>query len=348
MNTKKGLILILIIISLMVFSACQGRKINLDELPQETGTTFLMDTLIQMKVYGENAGEVIDESFARLREIEREMSVTLADSEIYRINTHTGKFIDIGEDTYRVLKKALDYAELTGGRFDPSIGPLVQLWGIGTEKARVPSRQEINKAIKLVDYRLVETDDKNTAVRLPVEGMRLDLGAIAKGFAADEVRKIILSRGIKSAYVNLGGNVLVVGGKPDGSPWKVGIQDPREERGNIMASIEVKDKTIVTSGNYERYFKKDGVIYHHIIDPQTGYPARSGIISASIITKDSFDADALSTSVFILGPEKGMELIKGLEGVEAMIITNKLEVLLSEGLRGKIKILNSDFKLIGK
>ncbi len=348
MNTKKALILFLIILSFIFITACEKRRIDLDEFPQKTGTTFLMDTLIQMKVYGENAEEVIDESFACLREIEREMSATMEDSEIFRVNSNTGKFVDIGENTYKVLKKALEYAELTEGKFDPSIGPLVQLWGIGTKNARVPSREEINNVKNLVDYRLVELEDKETAVKLPKEGMLLDLGAIAKGYAADEVRNIIVSKGIKSAYVNLGGNVLVVGGKPDGNPWKVGIQDPRFERGSVMASIEVKDKTIVTSGNYERYFEKDGIIYHHLLDPQTGYPASSGIISASIITRDSFDADALSTSIFILGPEKGMNLIKSLEGVEVMIITDNLEVMLSEGLKEKVVILDSDFKLIGK
>ena len=175
--------------------------------------------------------------------------------------------------------------------------------------------------------------------------MKLDLGAIAKGYAADEVRKIMDENNAVSAFVNLGGNVLVYGDKTDGSLWNVGIQDPRESRGSVAGSIEVADKTIVTSGNYERYFKEDGKIYHHILNPDTGRPSRNNLLSVSIITKDSFDADVISTSAFILGLDKGMELINNMDNVEAIFITDNLDVKTTPGLKGKVKILNSDFNL---
>lgn len=341
-------IIIIISITLLIFTACGNEDTDLSKVPQDTGTVFLMDTLVQMKVYGEDAGDVIDKSFDRLRIIENEMSKTIKESDIYQINNAGGNSVSIGENTFTVLEKALYYSQLTKGKFDPSIGPLVSLWGIGTKDARIPKEEEIDKAKSLVNYKWVQLDSANNSVKLEKKDMRLDLGAIAKGYAADEVRDILEEAGIESAYINLGGNVLVIGGKPDDSAWKVGIQDPRHNRGNVMGVIEVKDKTIVTSGNYERYFEKDGVIYHHIIDPTTGYPARSGILSVSIVSNDSFDADALSTSLFILGEEKGLELVNSLDGVEAIFIREDLGIIITDGLKDKVKISNDDFYIFGK
>ncbi|QTL97185.1 FAD:protein FMN transferase [Iocasia frigidifontis] len=343
---KKIYIAVLLILVMMItFTACQNKREN-GTHPKDA-TTFLMGTVVQMRVYGSNAQEVIDNSFTRLREIENEMSTTIVSSEISRINTHPGEDIKVNADTYRVLKKAVEYANLTNGKFNPAIGPLVKLWSIGTENARVPAEDEIKEALKLVNYQWIDLDDEQMTVMLEKQGMSLDLGAIAKGYAADEVRRIVKNSRVESAYVNLGGNVLVIGEKPDGTPWKVGIQDPRHNRGNVMASIDVRDKTLVTSGNYERYFEKDGVIYHHILDPDTGYPADSGLLSCTIITTDSFDADALSTSIFILGPAKGLELLEEIDGVEAMLITKDLGIILSSGIEGQVDILNDDFQLNG-
>ncbi len=345
---KKIILYVLILISIFILSACGKDESDLSKLPQDTGTVFLMDTLVQMKVYGENAEDVIDKSFERLRLIENDMSKTIKESDIYKINKAEGKSVSIGADTFRVLEKALYYSKITEGKFDPSIGPLVSLWGIGTKDARVPTEKELAKAKSLVNYSWVQLNPANKVVKLEKQGMSLDLGAIAKGYAADEVRDILEEEGIKSAYINLGGNVLVIGGKPDDSSWKVGVQDPRRNRGNVMGVVEVKDKTIVTSGNYERYFEENGVIYHHIIDPTTGFPARSGIISVSIVSNDSFDADALSTSVFILGEEKGLELINKLENVEAIIIREDLGIIITDGLKDKVKISSDDFYMFGK
>ncbi|MFP4660830.1 MAG: FAD:protein FMN transferase [Halanaerobiales bacterium] len=342
------IIIILLVSSLLALSACGKKDVDLSEIPQESGTTFVMNTLVQMKVYGDNADDVIDRSFNKLNEIEKNMSKTIEESDIYSINQNAGDFVSIEQDTFEVIEKALYYARLTEGRFDPSIGSLVELWGIGTNKARVPVEGEIAEAQSLVNYNWVELNPDQKSVRLKKEGMRLDLGAIAKGYAADEVRNILREEGIDSAYINMGGNVLVVGGKPDNNPWRIGIQDPRHNRGNTMAIVEVKDKTVVTSGNYERYFEKNGVIYHHIVDPTTGYPARSGLLSVSIVSDDSFDADALSTSLFILGPEKGLELVNKLEGVEALFIKKDHGIIITDGIKDKVEITDDDFYISGK
>lgn len=348
-NNYPVFVILLFIILMIAFFRSGSPQYNLKKMTEKTRTNFLMNTLVQIRVYGEDPDRVIDRSFERIQNIEEMMSRTLAGSDIYRINENSSssEFIPVNPDTFKVLERALFFAELTGGKFDPTIGPLVELWGIGTADARVPTEEEVKEALSLVDYRKLMLNPGDNGVKLLLEGMKLDLGGIAKGFAADEVKKILKEEGIESAYINLGGNVMLVGGKPDGSPWKIGIQDPRFNRGNVMASIELEDKTIVTSGNYERYFEEDGVIYHHILDPETGYPASSGVISVSIICDSSLDADALSTSVFILGMEKGLELINQLEGYEAIIITDDLGIVLTEGLKGKVTLLNKDFYFLG-
>ncbi|MFW6271385.1 MAG: FAD:protein FMN transferase, partial [Bacillota bacterium] len=251
------------------------------------------------------------------------------------------------EDTFLVIKKALEYAESSEGKYDPTIGTLVKLWGIGTEEARVPSDSEIESAKDKVDYNLVELNESKNTVKINKKGMSLDLGGIAKGYAADEVHRIVSDHYQNpSAFVNLGGNVLVVGRKPGDELWNIGIQDPRENRGNVMASIKTADKTIVTSGNYERYFEKNGEIYHHILDPDTGKPVRNNLISVSIITDNSLRGDALSTSLYILGLEQGLEYVENIDNTEAMFITDDNKVILSSGLNDKVKILNSDFEIV--
>ncbi|MBN2049660.1 MAG: FAD:protein FMN transferase, partial [Spirochaetales bacterium] len=222
---------------------------------------------------------------------------------------------------------------MSSGGFDPSVGPLVKLWGVGTENARIPRPEEIETALALTDYRRVQTDPENRGVLLADRGMALDLGGIAKGYAADEAAKILVNHGVTGATVNLGGNVLTLGEKPDGSPWKIGIQDPASGRGDYVAILQVKDLSVVTSGPYERFFiGPDGKRYHHILSGETGYPVESVIISVTILARDSMTADALSTAVFVLGLGKGMELIESLEGIEGMFITQEQAVYASSGL----------------
>jgi thiamine biosynthesis lipoprotein len=338
---KKKILILLLILSFfsILLSACSNEQ----EIPSAKKSRFLMDTLVQMQAHGKNAEKAVEESMDRIKELENFMSKTLETSEIYKINNNPGERIEISDDTKLVLEKSLYYAEITDGKFDPTIGVLVGLWGIGTEDANVPSDSEIENALKNIGYQKLYIYNNQAEVE---KGVQLDLGGIAKGYAADEVKKIAEKHNVNSAFVNLGGNVLVIGNKVDGSKWRVGIQDPRQGRGSVMAIIEASDKTIVTSGNYERYFEEDGKVYHHILDPDTGYPADTNLLSVSIISENSFDADALSTSIYILGLEKGMEFIENMEETEVMFITNELEVYLSSGLRDKIEITDEKFNLI--
>ncbi|MFW5736433.1 MAG: FAD:protein FMN transferase [Halanaerobium sp.] len=339
-KNKKIIIISIFLVFLLILTACEN---NGEELPQAEDNAFLMDTLVQMRAHGENSELAVEESMERIKEIENLMSKTIDTSDIYKLNNNPETEIEIDNESRKVLEKAVEFAELTAGDFDPTIGALVELWGIGSEDAAVPEESEIESALANTGYEHLNLNDNSAEITK--KGVKLDLGGIAKGYAAEEVKKIVQKYDVEHAFVNLGGNVLVIGDKVEGSPWKIGIQDPREGRGSVMAVVDAVDLTIVTSGNYERYFEEDGELYHHILDPKTGYPAENNLLSVSIISENSFDADALSTAVYVMGLEKGMEFIENMENVDVMFITKELKVYLSSGIEEKVNIKNSDFKL---
>lgn len=341
MFRNKKLIFFSILLALLIFlSACN----NNSDLPEASDNAFLMDTLVQMRAHGEMSDLAVEESMDRIKEIEELMSKTIESSDIYQLNHNPQTKLEINSSTMEVLKRSKEFAVMTEGDFDPTIGALVELWGIGSSDAAVPSEAELETALASTGYQHLNLESNSAEITRP--GVKLDLGAIAKGYAADEVKKIVQKHDIEHAFVNLGGNVLVIGNKVDGSPWKIGIQDPREGRGNVMAIVDAIDLTIVTSGNYERYFEENGKLYHHILDPKTGYPSENNLLSVSIISKNSFDADALSTAIYVMGLERGMKFIEEMEDVDVMFITNNLDVYLSSGLNDIVEINDSDFNLI--
>lgn len=301
-----------------------------------------MGTNIIQRVYGEKRVEAIELVFDELKRLENILSFYRDSSEISLINQRAGyEYVHLSKEALYIIKKAKEYSEISGGVFDITAAPLIELWGIFTEKQRVPLSEEINKAKALIDYRNISINDISSTVKLLKKSHKIDLGGIAKGFAADKAVEIYRDNGIKSAFINIGGNVLVLGNKPDGSSWNIGIQNPLEPRGECIGAVAVTDKTVVTSGNYVRYFIKNNIRYHHILDPRTGYPAESGIMSVTIIAESSIDADALSTAAFILGLEEGMKFIEGIKAVDAIFITKDKKVYATEGIR-------SDFIFVGE
>ncbi|MGH4051449.1 MAG: FAD:protein FMN transferase [Clostridium sp.] len=306
--------------------------------------TYLMGTIIQLKVYGKNAEKAADESIKRINDIENKMSVNIATSEISKLNANAGVSAEkLSVDTYEVIQESVKYSKLTGGALDATVEPIVKLWGIGTDKERLPSKTEIDEKLKLVSYKDIILDDKNSTVKIKNTNQAIDLGAIAKGYTADEIKKVLLDNKISSALINLGGNVYALGNKTDGTKWNVGIQNPLSNRGDYLGTISAADKSIVTSGNYERFFIKDGVRYHHIFDPKTGYPAEQGLISTTIISDKSIDGDALSTSTYIMGLDKGLKLVESIKGVEAIFITKDKKVYTTPGLKGTFNLTNKEF-----
>ncbi len=320
--------LIAAIIMVLLFPSCTKKTVE----PQ--AQSFLMlGTVCRITIYDKISDRAFKAAFERIKEIEEHMSIHLDESEISRVNRSAGsEAVPVSADTFLVVQKALEIARLSGGAFDPTVGPLVQAWDIGGENPRRPSDEEIAHLLTLVGYDRVVLDEEQQTIFLQDPGMVLDLGAIAKGYAADEAARVLIEQGVGSAIVNLGGNVLTVGRKTDGSLWRIGIQDPEQERGGYALIVELDDTSLVTSGPYERFFTLEGETYHHILDTTTGRPVVNELISASIITRSSFLADALSTTLYALGVEKGMALIESMEGVEAILLTDDGRVITSSGV----------------
>ena len=333
-----AILIIVVILIIILFTSKQESE------PVER-TFYSLGTIIQLKVSGKNAEKAIEESVARLNEIDDKMSAFKNYSDISNINNNSGEdFQAVSEETFSLLKTSVKYSELTEGAFDPTIRPLVNLWGIGTDFENVPSQEGINKKVSLVNYKNIIFNKDNNSVKLLYKNQSVDLGGIAKGYATDVVKDILIRNKIKSGIIDLGGNIYVLGKKIDGTPWLVGIQDPFTPRGNFIGVLNASNKSVVTSGYYEKYFIKDGKKYHHIIDPLTGYPSESNIISATIISDKSIDGDGLSTGVYIMGQDKATKLIESIPGVDAIFITDEKKVYATSGIKYNFQLTNSEFR----
>jgi thiamine biosynthesis lipoprotein len=341
----KFFLLINILFSLYLLSSCKGESFE-----PRTDNRLLLGTVCVLSLDRSQPVELFDQAFEILEKEEALMSLQQGSSELHMVNDAAGLFpVEISEDTEKVLKASLEYAALSEGAFDPTIAPLVQLWGIGTGNAEEPPEPEsIEIMQKLTDFRKVLLDEEKHTVFLEEENMEIDLGAIAKGYAGDKVKEFLLSQGVERAIINLGGNIVVLGSKPGGIPWSIGIQNPFDSRGRHIGIVSVVDNTVVTSGIYERFFIHEGKRYHHILDPETGYPVENELASVSIIARNSMDADALSTSLFVLGVEKGMTLIEQIDGTEAIFVTRDKEIILSSGAAGLFELKNSDFSILSR
>jgi FAD:protein FMN transferase len=332
---------VLALILLLILSGCRP-----SDSDPATETELLLGTTISVTVY-EPAPDAVAEVFARVREIEEKMSTSEDDydtTELLQVNRMADEApVAVSEDTFFVIEAAKDYSELSFGAFDLSIWPLVRLWGFGTADASVPPERRIEETRALVDHRKVNLDPATSSISLEKEGMGIDVGGIAKGYAADEARRILSENGVERALLDFGGNILTIGDKPDGSPWRIGIQNPDSRRGQFLGIVETGPGAVVTSGDYERFFEVDGVRYHHIIDPKTGYPTRNGLRSVTILAEDSIDADALSTAVFVLGVEEGTKLIETLPTVEAAFVTEDT-VYLTSGMT--INVMDDSYEVI--
>lgn len=293
---------------------------------------FLMDTEVEI-ILPQGSEEDFAAAFNEMRRIEKSMDIHDPESEISRVNRLASKkAVQIGKEIFEILEESVEYSALTSGAFDVSIRPLSRLWGDRGKLKEIPEAREIEEKLPLVNYKNIILDERNQTVEFKKKGMVLDLGAIAKGYALDRAIKVLQGRGIKEALINAGGDIRVMGERV----WKVGLQHPRKEN-EVLAVIRLKDQAIATSGDYQRYFIKEGKRYHHIVNPETGYPANE-CMSATIIGPSAIQTDILATGVFILGPEKGLELIESLKDVEGIIIDAQGKILLSSGLKGRLRV----------
>lgn len=309
---------------------------------------FIFDTIVTVKIYDERADQKQFKDIENLlKDIDSRLNRTKDTSELAKIHAASGKqAVAVTPESYDLIAKSLDYAKRTEGRFDPTVGPIVDLWNIGHENAKVPDAKKLAETLKLVDYKDVTLNPDKHEIKLNREGMELDMGSIGKGYAADRIADYLRTNGFPSAIIDLGGNIFAVGPKPGGSDWTIGVQDPDESRGNQIGKMRVTDKTIVTSGVYERYFVENGKHYHHILDPANGYPVDNGLSSVTIVTNNSTDADALSTSLFALGVEKGLKFLEADPNIEAIFITTDHKVYVTSGIKKIFELTNEKYKIV--
>jgi thiamine biosynthesis lipoprotein len=294
-----------------------------------------MGTVIEQKVATSSlsAGEDICRKITELiKKLEHKMSYFIPESFVSQLNSSSGEAsVKIDSDTFRVLKSATEYYELSDGAFDITAAPLTALWRNGIKNKVLPLRSEVQSLVPSVSGVGIILNEKSKSAKIG-KNQSVDLGGIAKGYAADMALKAYRSCGVNSAFINLGGNVHTLGKKINGEPWMIGVQDPRSKRGDFIAALAISDKSAVTSGDYEKYFEYEGKRYHHIIDPKTGYPASSDLMSATVVSSSSIQADALSTAVFVSGLERGMELIEKSFEAEGVLITKDKRVFVTKGL----------------
>jgi len=306
-------------------------------------TEHVLGTQCAITLYDHASAGSLDSCFARLREINARMSVRDPGSELDAVNDAAGKgAVPVTDDVFAVVRRALELARLSNGLFDPTVGPLVRLWGINTDHARVPSPAEVKAALSLVSWKDVVMDDTARTIELRRPAMSLDVGGVAKGYAADEMVRILAQKGARSAIIDLGGNVFAMGSKPDGGPWSIGIQDSWGTRGALLGVVQVRNRTVVTSGVYERFFQENGKRFHHIMDTRTGFPVDNGIVSATVVADTSFAADGMTLTLLSMGPGRGLALAHRL-GLAAVMVASDRTVYTTPEIRAFFRITDPSF-----
>ena len=342
-----------LLLSSAAFSGCSliaNTAENSDAGSQEpvSATAIKLNTAVTVTIYDSQDRELLTECMNLCDKYEKIFSRTASDSELYQLNHRELTPVAGTEDTFQIsdplaelIRKGLYYSKLSEGAFDIAIEPLTSLWDFTAEDPQVPEDRLIQKALTKCDYHNVSVSDNNEVI-LKTEDTAIELGAIAKGYIADRLKDYLISQGVKSAIINLGGNVLCIGGKPNDSSFKIGIQKPFADRSETIAVMDIKDKSVVSSGVYERCFEQDGTLYHHLLNPRTGYPYDNGLIAVTIISDESVDGDALSTTCFALGLEDGMKLAESLDNVQAFFVTSDYEIHYTKDFQKEITVTETD------
>ena len=320
---KKCLIFCLLALSLLPSCAAAPKA--------QTASFLAMDTAMDLTIYGD--ADLPGQVQGLIDDLEGQLSVTDPDSQIYAVNARGFGTLTGRADT--LMGQALDLCRRTGGALDLSIYPVVRAWGFTTGDYQVPSDDDLATLTALVDYTRIDYDPASGAVSLP-EGMEIDLGSVAKGYAGREAAQLLRQAGVSSALLNLGGNIQTVGSRPDGDPWQIGVKDPAT--GQPMMVLSIRDQAVVTSGGYERYFQQDGRTYWHIMDPATGRPAESGLRSVTIVGDDGLVCDGLSTALFVMGLERAAQFWAGSDDFEAIFVTDDGSVYLTQGLTDRFAL----------
>lgn len=292
---------------------------------------FAMDTYMTVTAYGAKAQEAVDEAEAEIQRLDELLSTGNEESEIAQLNQN--RSATLSEDAGYLVERALELNKETDGAFDIAIYPVMEAWGFPTQNYQVPTADTLESLLKLADASQIIYDENSRKISFGREGMKIDLGGIAKGYTSSRIMDIYKENNISSGLVNLGGNVQALGTKPDGSKWRVAVQSP-DDTEDYLGILSVEDKAVITSGGYERYFEQDGKTYHHIINPKTGYPAENGLTSVTVVSEDGTLADGLSTSLFIMGKEEAIEFWKAhSEEFDIIMLTDEGKLYVTEGIQ---------------
>jgi len=366
---KKIIRTIMISATIAILTACSGRNVSMEtevssevssenvvtssELTSENASddaeavrdVFAMDTYMTVKAYGSNGDAAVDAAVDEINRLDALLSTGKKDSEIGQINANNGG--QLSEDGAVLMERSLELYKSTNGAFDVAIYPVMKAWGFTDGNYQVPDADTLKATLELVDPSLIDYDKETSTVSFKKDGVQIDLGGIAKGYTSSRIMDIYKEKGVTSGLVNLGGNAQVFGTKPDGSLWRVAVQSPDSED-EYLGVLETKDKAIITSGGYERYFEKDGVTYHHIIDPSTGYPADNGLISVTIVSADGTLADGLSTSLFVMGKDKATDYWKAhSDEFDMILLTDDEKLYVSEGIKDSFTS-DREFEIVEK
>lgn len=326
MKYKQITAIILSVCLLLAGCASFEKKQN----PSYTDTLF--DTVIKVQILGSADAEVLKGVETLCKDYDKNFSMTNEEGELYKINHAQGAPVEVSKDMITLIQKGIYYSKFSNGAFDITIGSVSSLWDF-KETKKVPSDASIQEALSHVNYQNIVI--QNNTVRLTDPYTQIDLGAIAKGYIADRIKDYLKAKGIKHATINLGGNIQTIGAKPNGSNYNIGIQKPFDETGEPVTSVKIKDKSIVTTGIYQRYFEQDGTLYHHVLDPKTGMPCDTDLYSVSIITDSSLTADAMSTVCCLMGYQESMNVISQLDNVDAVFITDDGDIKYSSNFQKK-------------
>lgn len=312
---------ILLVISAFLLTSCSKAPEKSEEY------FFAMDTYMKIEAYGENAENAVSQARARVEALEKLWSATDENSEIYAINH--GENPELSAETLDLLSFTLEMSAKTDGAFDATIYPVLTAWGFTTDEHRVPDESELAELLKKVGYEKVLVDGNKISLE---RGMMLDFGGAAKGWASDECARIMRENGVKSALINLGGNVYALGKRADGNLWRIGVADPQSESTENAGIISVCDRAVVTSGSYQRYFTQDGKTYGHIIDTKTGFPADNDLLSVTIVAEEGKLCDVLSTALFVMGREQAERFWRENGGFEMILIEKSGEIYITAGI----------------
>jgi len=311
---------------------------------------FALGTYNQITLYApdeEQGQDIINEVFTRVNEIENLMSINIEDSDVSRLNDQAGESaVTVDPETFYLLQLGKEYKEITNETFNIGIGALIDLWDIGGDDQRVPDKSEIEALLGHFDLDQLTLNEDSYEAKIDDPEMIINLGGIAKGYAVDEAIRIIKEHGVEHAIVDFGGDVYVLGGNPDGNDWRIGISNPEIGESGVVGRLFSSDMAVVSSGDYERYFKKNGQLYHHILNPFTGYPTDNQLSSVTVISDTALQGDILSTAVFVMGLEDGLNFINEMDDIEAILITESKDVYVTAGASDLFEIMDEEYVIV--